>query len=84
MLSRRHIMALAALAGSPVRAAPPARVVSVGGAITELVYALGAEASLVGVDTTSIYPAAAKALPSVGYQRTLSAEGVLSLSLIHI
>jgi iron complex transport system substrate-binding protein len=33
----------------------------------------------VGVDTTSLYPAAAQQLPSVGYARSLSAEGVLSL-----
>ena len=57
----------------------PARVVSVGGAITETLYALGAEHLLVGADTTSLYPAAATRLPSVGYARALSAEGVLSL-----
>jgi iron complex transport system substrate-binding protein len=55
------------------------RVVSVGSALTEIVYALGAEKMLVGVDTTSLYPAAARALPQVGYMRALSAEGVLSL-----
>lgn len=56
------------------------RIVSVGGALTEIVYALGAGDMLVGVDTTSLYPAAARALPQVGYMRQLSAEGVLSLS----
>jgi iron complex transport system substrate-binding protein len=56
------------------------RVVAVGGALTEIVYALGAEGKLVGVDTTSLYPPAARALPQVGYQRTLATEGVLSLS----
>jgi iron complex transport system substrate-binding protein len=55
------------------------RIVSIGGGITETIYALGAQAELVGVDTTSLYPAAARALPSVGYARQLSAEGVLSL-----
>jgi iron complex transport system substrate-binding protein len=55
------------------------RIVSVGGALTETLYALGAQADLVGVDTTSLYPEAARALPSVGYARSLSAEGVLSL-----
>lgn len=57
----------------------PLRVVSVGGALTEIVYALQADAYLVGVDTTSLYPEAATKLPQVGYQRQLSAEGVLSL-----
>jgi iron complex transport system substrate-binding protein len=56
------------------------RIVSVGGELTEIVYALGAEARLVGVDTTSRWPAAAHALPKVGYMRTLSAEGILSLA----
>lgn len=65
--------------------APPAhadakRIVSVGGSTTEIVYALGAGERLVGADTTSIYPAAADALPDVGYVRQLSAEGLLSLS----
>jgi iron complex transport system substrate-binding protein len=55
------------------------RVVSVGGALTEIVYALGADALLVGTDTTSLYPAAAQQTPKVGYARALSAEGVLSL-----
>lgn len=56
------------------------RMVSVGGAITEIVYALNAQAELVGVDTTSVYPEAATQLPRVGYARTLSLEGVLALS----
>lgn len=55
------------------------RAVSVGGGVTEIVYALNAEAQLVGVDTSSTWPAEAKKLPQVGYQRALSAEGVLSL-----
>lgn len=55
------------------------RIVSVGGALTETLYALGAQADLVGADTTSLFPEAARALPSVGYARALSAEGVLSL-----
>jgi len=41
--------------------------------------ALGAGALLVGVDTTSLYPAAVTKLPNVGYVRQLSAEGLLSL-----
>jgi len=55
------------------------RVVSVGGALTEIVYALGGEQTLVAVDTTSLFPEAALRLPKVGYMRQLSAEGVLSV-----
>ncbi len=61
-----------------------ARIISIGGALTEIIYALGAEGNLVGVDTTSIYPAAATKLPSVGYARTLAAEGILALAPTHI
>jgi iron complex transport system substrate-binding protein len=57
----------------------PQRWVSAGGALSEWVSALGAESKLVGVDTTSQHPQSLKALPSIGYQRQLSAEGILSL-----
>jgi iron complex transport system substrate-binding protein len=57
----------------------PQRWVSAGGALSEWVMALGGESKLVGVDTTSQHPDALKALPSIGYQRQLSAEGILSL-----
>lgn len=68
------------LIASPVCAQQKApRIVSVGSALTEVFYALGAENLLVGVDTTSLYPPQAKSLPQVGYMRALSAEGVLSL-----
>lgn len=56
------------------------RLVSIDGSLTEIIYALGAESDLVGVDTTSTYPAAATELPDVGYMRALSAEGILSLA----
>lgn len=56
------------------------RIVSIDGSITETIFALGAEQNLVGVDTTSVYPAAAHKLPKVGYMRQLSAEGILSLA----
>lgn len=40
-------------------AAPPARLVSLSPSATEVIYAIGAEASLVAVDTAADYPAAA-------------------------
>jgi iron complex transport system substrate-binding protein len=61
-------------------AEPPKRIVTIGGALTEIVYALGEESRIVGNDTTSIYPQHASTLPKVGYQRALSAEGILSLN----
>ncbi|SEE93992.1 iron complex transport system substrate-binding protein [Pseudomonas migulae] len=57
----------------------PQRWVSAGGALSEWVSALGGESKLVGVDTTSQHPESLKALPGIGYQRQLSAEGILSL-----
>lgn len=60
-------------------AEPPKRLVSAGGAVTEWIVELGAQASLVGVDTTSQNPESLKPLPRIGYQRQLSAEGILSL-----
>ncbi|MFY0664139.1 MAG: ABC transporter substrate-binding protein [Natronospirillum sp.] len=57
----------------------PQRIVVADGALTEILFALGAEDRIVGVDTTSIYPAVAQSLPNVGYLRALSAEGILSL-----
>ncbi|MGF1547818.1 MAG: hemin ABC transporter substrate-binding protein [Thiotrichales bacterium] len=55
------------------------RVICAGGALTEIVYALGAEDHLVGVDSTSTWPAATGKLPKIGYFRQLSTEGALSL-----
>lgn len=63
----------------PSAEAAPQRVVTVGGAITEAVYAIGGGRLLVGSDTTSYYPPAAAGLPKVGYMRALSVEGILSL-----
>lgn len=56
------------------------RLVSVGGDITEIVYALGEENRLIARDTTSMYPEAALKLPDVGYMRALSPEGILAMN----
>ena len=55
------------------------RVVSVSKQINEYMYAIGAQGVIVGRDLTSIFPAEIKNLPSVGYHRALSAEGITSL-----
>jgi iron complex transport system substrate-binding protein len=60
-------------------AADTSRIVTLGGAVTEIVYALGAGSQVVGVDASSVYPDAATEKPSVGYFRRVPAEGVLSL-----
>ena len=80
-LSTRVVVLCAGLFVSYQAAAAdlPQRWVSAGGALSEWVSALGGESKLVGVDTTSQHPESLKALPSIGYQRSLSAEGILSL-----
>ena len=57
----------------------PQRIVCIGEEYNEMIYALGAQANLVGVDYSSIYPPQIRNLPTVGYHRALSAEGILSL-----
>lgn len=88
LISRRS--SLQWLGGAAVASAMPAwaqvttpaqtrRLVSLSGSLTEIVYLLDAQSLLVGTDTTSIYPEAAKQTTKVGYVRQLSAEGLLSL-----
>ncbi|MGP8306016.1 heme/hemin ABC transporter substrate-binding protein [Vibrio sp. YIC-376] len=59
--------------------APSKHIVSAGSAVTELLIALDAKESLVAVDVTSDLPHG-MTLPTVGYHRQLSAEGLLSLN----
>jgi iron complex transport system substrate-binding protein len=77
----RHLLCAAIfLATTGAYAADTSRIVSVGGAVTEILYALGADKNIVAVDTTSFYPLRAQTeKASVGYMRALSAEGVLGL-----
>ncbi len=65
---------------APALQAAPERIVSADGSLTEIIYALGEEHRLVGVDTTSGYPQRARELPQIGYKRNISAEGTLSLA----
>ena len=55
------------------------RVVGVSKQINEYLYDLHAESVLVARDLTSTYPAQITQLPSVGYHRGLSAEGIISM-----
>ncbi|NTX05052.1 hemin ABC transporter substrate-binding protein [Myxococcus sp. CA040A] len=62
---------------APASAAP--KLVTVGPAVTETVFALGAGAQVVGVDDTSLALPVARSRPKVGYQRALAAEPLLAL-----
>ena len=80
MISRLLVwFLLAAAFGTSAQAEDSPRVVTADGAITEIVYRLGLETLLVGVDTTSGYPEQTDSLPKIGYLRALPFEGVLAL-----
>ena len=77
------VMGMVAALAQPApgaEAAPAQRILAIGGAVTETLYALGLEDRIVAVDTSSTYPPRALAeKPNVGYMRALSPEGVLSV-----
>ncbi len=67
--------------GRNVEVADASRVISIGGSVTEILYALGQSERVVAVDTTSLFPPEAlKSKPNVGYFRQLSPEGVIGLA----
>ena len=66
-------------ASGPLLAAKPLRIISLAPSLTEIAYAAGAGAQLVGVVEFSDYPAAAKAVPRVGDAWRVDAERVLAL-----
>lgn len=75
----RKLLALIVALPLTVFAAAQEKIVSLGGDVTEIVYALGAESSLVARDSTSQWPQPATTLPDVGYLRQLNAEGILAM-----
>jgi iron complex transport system substrate-binding protein len=94
LMNRRIFLAggtavIAALVSQPIvlhakekpagSAVDTSRLVTVGGSVTEIVYALGGGDRLVARDTTSTYPPEARKLPDIGYMRQLSPESVLSV-----
>lgn len=81
--ARSAAVAVVALAAAAChandRAATGPRVVSVSKQINEFLYDIHADSVLVARDLTSIYPPQITKLPSVGYHRALSAEGIISM-----
>ena len=62
------------------------RMVVISQIYNEIIWALGAQDAVVGVDLSSTYPPDVKKVQTVGYHRALSAEGILSLhptAIIH-
>lgn len=64
---------------STVHGADTAKIVSLNGAVSEILVDLGFENNIVGVDVASTYPASLQQKPKVGHSRQISAEGVLAL-----
>jgi iron complex transport system substrate-binding protein len=84
-MGRRGALLIAALAlagcrfGNQETGEHAQRLVSLTKQYSEIVYALGAQKDLVAVDLSSTYPPEIKTLPTVGYHRALSVEGILAV-----
>src|ERR1044072_2885338 len=71
---------------NPAGDAKAERLVVISQTYNEIIWALGAQDRVVGVDFLSTYPPEVKKGQTVGYHRALSAEGILSLhptAIIH-
>jgi len=65
--------------GREVKVTDTSRILSIGGDVTEILYALHVDDQIIAVDSTSQFPGdALSKKENVGYLRALSAEGVLS------
>lgn len=56
-----------------------ARYVVISPVYNEIIWALGAQGEVVGIDLSTTYPPEVKQVQTIGYHRALSAEGILSL-----
>ncbi len=67
--------------GNSVEVTDVSRIVPLSGDVAEIVWTLGLAANVVGVDVSAVYPAGQwDALPKIGFERQLSAEGILALT----
>lgn len=66
--------------GNQVTVTDISRIIPLSGDIAEIIWDLGLSANIVGVDVSAVYPEALLALPKIGYERVLNAEGILSLN----
>ena len=71
-------MACGRLSNSDEKGDQESRIVCIAKQYSEIIYALGAEKDIVAVDVSSTYPPEIKKLPTVGYHRALSTEGILA------
>ncbi|ATM97515.1 hemin-binding periplasmic protein [Yersinia frederiksenii] len=78
LLSLPFILSLSAWL-LPLNTLAAERIVTIGGDVTEIAYALGAGGEIVARDSTSLQPQAVQKLPDIGYMRMLNAEGILAM-----
>ncbi|TDO23245.1 heme/hemin ABC transporter substrate-binding protein [Pedobacter duraquae] len=55
------------------------KIVSLNGAVSEIIAGIGLEKNIVGTDVTSNYPESLKKKAKIGHNRNINAEGVLAL-----
>jgi iron complex transport system substrate-binding protein len=66
--------------GKDVTITDISRIVPLSGDIAEIIYDLGLQKDVVGVDVSATYPPRAwDGLPQIGFERNLAAEGILAL-----
>lgn len=65
--------------GNEVTVTDVSRIVPLSGDIAEIVWDLGLGANIVAVDVSATFPPPLLALPKVGYERVLNAEGILAM-----
>ncbi|MGC6508842.1 MAG: heme/hemin ABC transporter substrate-binding protein [Myxococcota bacterium] len=66
--------------GTKITIDNPKRIVTLSANVTETVFAIGLGDSIVGVDSSSLYPQMATNKSQVGYYRRINAEGLLGLA----
>ncbi|QRR02808.1 heme/hemin ABC transporter substrate-binding protein [Dyadobacter sandarakinus] len=80
LLRKLGCLALSFLVIHADSAAQSLRIVSANGTLSEILAGIGLEKQLVGVDVTSTYPASLEKIPRIGHNRSIAAEGILSLN----
>ncbi|EMO7836892.1 heme/hemin ABC transporter substrate-binding protein [Morganella morganii] len=76
---KKYVLLLLLLCFFPSARSMQGSIITLGGDVTEIVFALGAGDKVIARDTTSEHPPQVTQLPDVGYLRLLNAEGLLSL-----
>lgn len=72
------LLACGRFSNSDAKANQEKRIVCISKQLSEIIWALGAQQDIVAVDLSSTYPPEIKSLPTVGYHRALTAEGILA------